>query len=162
TGAPADRAAPAAHPPAHAEATLPAGVPAAWPVRSLVAGGAALALAVVAGCVHPAAFFRAYLPAYLFVLGISLGSLTLAMVGYLTGGGWGRILAPVFRSATSLLPALAVLFLPLLLPVLLRNDWLFPWADPAAQDSEVLRAKAWYLNLAFFLIRAAVYFAVWL
>jgi hypothetical protein len=53
---------------------------------------------------------------------------------------------------------MAVLFLPLLLG--LRD--LYSWAVPgAAEHDALLRWKAPYLNVPFFLIRAAVYFAVW-
>jgi len=158
----------AGHPPPPPEPPVPVRLPEGWGRAALIAGAAALVLAAVLGAlVSPAAFFRAYLPAYLFVLGLSLGSLALAMISYMTGGGWGRILTPVFGSATALLPLLAVLFLPLLLPVLLRNDWLYPWADANIMKSQpevgkLVQAKEGYLNPAFFVARAAVYFVVWL
>jgi hypothetical protein len=53
---------------------------------------------------------------------------------------------------------LAVLFLPVLLG--LRD--LYSWSVPgAAEHDGLLRWKAPYLNVPFFLIRAALYFAVW-
>ena len=64
--------------------------------------------------------------------------------------------------AHSLLPGLVVAAL-LGLPLLLGLDQLYAWARPhASQASELLAHKAWYLNVPFFLLRAALYFAVWL
>jgi hypothetical protein len=41
--------------------------------------------------------------------------------------------------------------------------YLFPWARPAeVQASAILQAKTFYLNVPFFIIRAVVYFALWI
>ena len=53
------------------------------------------------------------------------------------------------------LPFFAVLFIP----ILLGHSALFPWTAPGDQTS--FRATAPYLNVPFFLVRAAVYFGVW-
>ena len=47
------------------------------------------------------------------------------------------------------------------LPVLLGLTSLYPWAGHEAAHDEMLRAKAGYLNVPFFLARAVAYFAVW-
>ena len=61
----------------------------------------------------PAQFFRAYLAAYLFYLGIALGSMVLLMVYHLTGGSWGLLIRRILEAAMRTLPLLAVLFLPI-------------------------------------------------
>ena len=58
-----------------------------------LSSAAACVLAVVAG---QTPFFRAYLYAYLFWLGVTLGSLCIAMIHNLTGGRWG---VPIRRRA---------------------------------------------------------------
>src|ERR1700681_3752359 len=80
------------------------------------------------------------------------------MVHQLSGGAWGIVIRRPIGAATRTLPVLTVLFLPIV--VGMRH--LYPWTDAAlvARD-EVLQHKHLYLNTPFFLIRAALYFAVW-
>jgi hypothetical protein len=49
----------------------------------------------------------------------------------------------------------------LLLPVLLSLPTLYPWARPDAAHDANIQAKAAYLNVPFFVGRAAFYFVVW-
>ena len=91
-------------------------------------------------------------------LGVALGSMALVMIQHLTGGAWG-VFRRVFEASSRTLPLLAILFLP----IALGMGTLYPWAhaDHVLAD-EVLRHKAPYLNSAFFLIRAFIYFAGWI
>ena len=125
---------------------------------ALAAGIAALVISAIGFVVDPAQFFRSYLVAYLFWLGIALGSLPILMLQYITGGLWGAVLRRILESATRTLPLLIVLFVPLLLGL----TTLYDWAQPAtvAHDA-TLQHKQLYLNVPFFLVRAAFYFAVW-
>src|SRR5512133_4092250 len=89
--------------------------------RSLHIGGVALALVII-GCLvgifyHQAVhyFLGAYLVAYLYVLGISLGCTAFLMIYHLTGGAWGVTLRRVLEAGMRVLPVLTVLFLPILL-----------------------------------------------
>jgi hypothetical protein len=128
--------------------------------RPALAGGlVALVLALIGAIVAPEQFFRSYLTAYLFWCGIALGSLAILMLQHITGGAWGAVIRRVLESATRTLPLLALLFLPLLFGL----PHLYEWAQPehVAHD-EILQHKAAYLNVPFFLARAALYFAVWL
>jgi len=76
----------------------------------------------------------------------------------LTGGAWGVLIRRPIGAATRVLPALTVLFLP----IAFGMHRLYVWTDAAlvARD-EALQHKHLYLNTPFFLIRAAIYFAVW-
>jgi hypothetical protein len=118
--------------------------------------GVGAAVLLVGGLVNPTAFFRAYLVGYLFWLGIALGSFAILMLHNLTGGGWGVVLRRILEAATSTLPLLALLFLPVALGV----HHLYVWTDEAHHDA-ILAEKAIYLNVPFFLVRAAIYFALW-
>jgi hypothetical protein len=127
--------------------------------RSAIVGALALVLCALWGWFAGTQFFVSYLAAWLFFLGIALGSMVNLMVHRLTGGAWGALLLRPLEAAISALPTIAVLGLPLLAGL----DRLYPWAAPgAAHSSELLAHKAWYLNAPFFLLRAAVYFAIWL
>jgi hypothetical protein len=125
---------------------------------SLAVGVVGGLLAVGAAVVAPREFFPAYLVSFLFWLGISLGSLAISMIHHLTGGGWGVPVRRIMEAATTPLPLMAVLFLPIVyaLPVL------YVWSRPEVVASdEILQRKVDYLNVNGFLIRAVIYFAIW-
>ena len=107
----------------------------------------------------PLAFFPSYLFAFMFWLGVALGSLAILMLYHLVGGEWGFAVRRVFEAAALTLPLLLLLFFPLLFGL----EVLYPWARPAAVAADpLLQHKSAYLNPAFFSIRAAVYFAIWI
>lgn len=127
--------------------------------RALMAGGLGLAVCAIGFIVARDHFFRAYLIAYLFWLGIALGSMALMMVHHQSGGAWGMVIRRIFEASSRTLPLLAVLFLP----IVLGMPQLYPWshADHVAHDA-ALQHKALYLNTPFFLVRAVIYFAAWI
>jgi hypothetical protein len=124
-----------------------------------IAGLVALVLAVLGAFLDPAQFFRSYLTAYLFWLGIALGSLAILMLQHITGGAWGVVIRRSLEAATRTLPLMALLFLPLLLGVTHLYEWAN--AEHVAHDS-MLQQKSTYLNVPFFVVRAVIYFSVWL
>src|SRR5688572_3675247 len=126
--------------------------------RALIAGVVGLVVCALGFVFDREHFFRSWLIAYLLFLGIALGSLGLMMIQHLSGGVWG-VFRRIFEAAAGTLPLLAVLFLP----VLLGMGTLYPWthADHVAAD-EILRHKEPYLNIPFFIARAAIYFAGWI
>src|SRR5512147_3115560 len=103
-------------------------------------------------------FLRGYLIAYIFVLGLSLGSLALLMTGHLTGGNWWMLSRRSFEAAARCLPMLAVLFLP----ILLGAKHLYTWMSIDPKTDKVLSEKAWWLNQPGWTIRALIYFVVWI
>jgi hypothetical protein len=96
--------------------------------------------------------------AYLFVLGLTLGSLALGMVHQLSGGAWGVVIRRPIGAASRVLPVLTLLFIPIALGMHHLYEWTHE--DVVAGDP-ILQHKHLYLNTPFFLIRAAIYFAVW-
>jgi hypothetical protein len=126
--------------------------------RFLIAGGAGLALSLVGAFLNLTQFLQSYLMAYMFCLGITLGCLALGMVHQLSGGAWGVVLRRPIGAATRVLPMMTVLFLPIALGMTRLYTWTNP--DIVAHD-ELLQHKHLYLNTPFFLVRAAIYFAVW-
>jgi hypothetical protein len=128
---------------------------------ALLAAAVGAGLLIVGFLIPPfhAQVFRAYLFAWLFILGLSTGSLAILMLNHLVPGEWGWLLRRMAEAAAMNLPIVALLFVP----VLLGLGHLFPWADAHAVASDrVLQHKAAYLNKGFFLARAAIYFAVWI
>ena len=124
---------------------------------SLLAGGAGLLLAVVAGVFDPGQFFRSYLLAFLFFVNIAIGCLSITMIHHLTGGYWGLAIRRLLEAGTRTLPWAAAAFLPLVFGL----PHVFPWARPEAAQDHLIHAKQLYLNVPFFLARAAFYFLVW-
>lgn len=127
--------------------------------RGLVVGAGALGVGLLVGLFSPATFFPAYLAVYLFFLGLGIGSLALMMLHYLVGGLWGFAIRRPLEAASMTLPVLALLFFP----IALAARWLYPWANPEVlAESAAVQFKAkYFLNIPFWLARAAVYHAIW-
>jgi hypothetical protein len=108
---------------------------------------------------EPYLFIRSYLPAYLFWLGICLGSLVMLSLHNTVGGGWGFIIRRPLEAATRLLPLIFIFFLPVAASVAMGSDSLFSWVHP---QTDIAKAKAhWWLRPDRFLIGAVVYFLIW-
>ncbi|HEU4342659.1 MAG TPA: hypothetical protein VFU31_13915 [Candidatus Binatia bacterium] len=126
---------------------------------SLLVGVIALTLCVLGAFSSRAQFFYSYLMAFSFWLGIALGSLGIFMLHNLTGGAWGVVIRRLLESGMRTLPLMAVFFLPLLFGL----EHLYEWARPeAVANDPVLQHKSAYLNVPFFLLRSALYFALWI
>ncbi len=103
-------------------------------------------------------FFRGYLIGYMLVLGFSLGSMALLMLGHLTGGNWWMIGRRVMEAAVGNIPLLTILFVP----VWLGRHSLYIWLDPAYVAAHPsVAAKGAYLSERFWTVRAVIYFAIW-
>jgi hypothetical protein len=127
--------------------------------RSLAVGLIAAVLCAGGALIFPPAFFRAYLSAYIFWIGIPVGALALLMLHHLVGGRWGFMIQRVLEAAIQTLPLMALLFIPLLFGL---AD-LYPWAQTEVVAADpLLQQKAAYLNIPFFIARAVAYFAVWI
>lgn len=125
----------------------------------LVVGLIALAALGFAAAESPTQFFRSYLVAYLYWIGIALGSLVILMIQHVTGGPWGVRIRRTLEAGTRTLPLLALLFVPIGLGI---HD-IYEWShESVVAHDAILQHKSLYLNEQFFLIRAAIYFTIWL
>ncbi len=126
---------------------------------ALVVGAVSLAAAIVLGFLAPRGFFESYLTAYLFWIGLSLGSLVLLFVEHLAGGSWGAVISRPLEAGIATLPMMALLFIP----VLFGMHYVYAWTDPAyVAEHHSVAVKTGYLNIPFFVLRAAIYFLVWI
>jgi hypothetical protein len=126
---------------------------------SLIVGVAGLALCSLGAVFNRQQFFQSYLFAYVFWLGIALGCLGIVMLHNISGGRWGVVIRRVLESGMKTVPFLALLFVPLLFGL----PHLYEWARPNTLERDAfLQHKAAYLNVPFFFIRAALYFAFWI
>jgi hypothetical protein len=125
-------------------------------IRLVIAGAVLLVICLAAGFADRAEFFRSYLIAFLFWIGITLGSLALLMVQHLTGGRWALVIRRILEAGSRTLPLMAVAALPLLAGM----RTLYSWSRPGQTDPVVL-SKQLYLNPTFFVVRMILYFLVW-
>ncbi len=126
--------------------------------RALLIGIIGLMPCIVGAFLSPAQFFRAYLLAYVFWIGIALGCMAIIMISHLSGGAWGVVIRRLLESATRTLPLMILLFVPLVFGL---QD-LYAWARPEVMATdELLQQKRLYLNIPFFLLRAVLYFVAW-
>ncbi|HZN54942.1 MAG TPA: hypothetical protein VFB67_06425 [Candidatus Polarisedimenticolaceae bacterium] len=141
------------------QVTVPAGH---WLTRlPWVAGGVgvlATALSLVLASGNPRQFAFSWLLAFLFFASLAIGGMYFVLVHYATQAGWGVVVRRLAENMMGTIPLLALLFLP----IVWQMRELFPWVNALADgDDHLIAAKAPYLNTRFFLVRAAVYFTVW-
>ena len=129
-----------------------------WRTRSFAVGIAGALLCLVGLFVSPFQFYRSYLWAYLYIVGLSVGSLAWLMLQYITGGNWGMVIRRPCEAAARTLPLVALMFLPILIGIPNLYDW--SHAAKVAADPD-LQHKHLYLNVPFFLGRAALYLGGW-
>ena len=121
-----------------------------------VGTGASIALGLAGIFAHTGGqFFRSWLFAWIFWLGVSLGCMAIVMLHHLTGGGWGYMVRRFGETAALVTPLMLLLFIPIIIGV----RAIYPWAQPHVTDPVTLHKSA-YLNLPFWTIRAVGYLIV--
>jgi hypothetical protein len=125
---------------------------------TLIAGAAALAISIALALTNPTQFFRSYLVAYVFWIGLPLGCLALLMLHHLVGGYWGFVIRRSLEAGSRTFWLTAILFIPILVGL----SRLFAWTRPDAASDPSWQQKHFYLNIPFFVGRAVAYFALWM
>ncbi|RAP32753.1 hypothetical protein DID75_04110 [Candidatus Marinamargulisbacteria bacterium SCGC AG-410-N11] len=106
---------------------------------------------------HHAMF--SYLNSFTFFLSLSLGALFIVLIFYLTRAGWGIVIRRVPENLMMNIGLMGILFIPILFGL---HD-LYHWThlkDVAADP--ILQSKQPYLNTTFFIIRALLFFSIWI
>ncbi|WP_300568849.1 quinol:cytochrome C oxidoreductase [Flavobacterium sp.] len=103
-----------------------------------------------------------YVAALFFML-ISLGVLAFYAIQHAAQAGWSPVLFRVMEAITSYLVPGAIIVYVLLVLSGLHFNHLFVWMDPeVVAADELLQKKSGYLNVPFFLIRAAIFMGGWI
>lgn len=100
----------------------------------------------------------------LFVFLISVGVLAFYAIQHAAQAGWSPVVFRVMEGITAYVPVGAVIvFLLLLASALhLNHNHIFVWMDKdVVATDEVIQGKTGFLNIPFFLIRAAIFLAGW-
>lgn len=133
---------------------------------ALIVGLIGLGVSLICGFI-PAlggwvAFFRSYVLNFSYVLSLALGALIFVLLQHLTRAGWSVVIRRPAEFVAGSIPFLALLFVPILIPLLIGLKEVYPWSagDVVAHD-ELLQWKRGYLNTPFFIFRCAIYFLVW-
>ncbi|WP_428223646.1 quinol:cytochrome C oxidoreductase [Flavobacterium sp.] len=99
----------------------------------------------------------------LFIFLISLGVLAFYAIQWAAQAGWSPALFRVMEAITAyIVPGGIVIFVLLVLSGFHFNH-LFIWMDPAVvAEDHLIQGKSGYLNVPFFLIRAAIFLGGWM
>ena len=122
----------------------------------MIVGGLFAVLAIIGAVVNIKLFMQAYLVAFMFWLGVTLGCLVLLMLQYTSGGNWGIIGRRFWEAAIKTLPLMFLLWLPLVFGMKI----IFPWTHMKPEELVSDRAKYW-LNPTLFVVRGIIYFLLW-
>lgn len=160
-----------------ADTKLPASLGALGP--KLLIAGVAMVLVALAwdyfGMAEPEGEFNSsathwqfsYLTGFFYWLTIVLGGLIFLLIQHVFRSGWSVVVRRPAEAVVSCVPIMALLALPILIPIAMGDDTLYIWLNDATveADREHLPSKVTvyenFLFKEFFLIRVAVYFGMW-
>ena len=129
--------------------------------RAAVVAMAGLALTAIGALIDVDRALAAYHVAFVYWAGIAMAALLINMAFQAGKAKWYVVLRRVLETV----PLSGVLFVVLFIPVLLGMGHLFPWLHPerlSPELRELAEHRRPYLNVPFFVVRAALYFAVWI
>jgi len=107
-------------------------------------------------------FSHSYLVAFVWVMTIGAGALWWVTIQNIVNSHWSTVIRRVAELIASNAPVLALLSLPVVLPLIMGKPVMYLWADAALMhESHELTNKIGYLNPTFFAIRFVVYFGFW-
>ncbi len=113
-------------------------------------------------------FAYAYLMNFCFFISIALGALFFVMSQHLARAGWSVTIRRIAEVLAVCVVPMAILFIPIAIMVGLGWAHPFEWNSPswiseASDDLKpIYEKKSGYLNTGFFLVRAVVYFILWI
>ena len=128
---------------------------------SFAVGIAGLSLTLLGGLASPRPALLAYLIAFVYWLGLAVGTTTLVLANHAAGARWNVTVRRLGESIGATVPIFALLFIPLVLGARHIWFWVAPEMPVSKEMLALLAHKRIYLNMTAFTLRAVVYFAVW-
>jgi len=126
--------------------------------RSMIVGGLAMAVSLAGLFMAREQFFRSYLTAFFYVVGLGVGSLGILLLHCVVGGNWGVTVRRQLEAGARTVPLIGLFFLPLIFGM---KD-LYLWARPEVVAHDViLQHKQPYLNVPFLVARTVIFFVIW-
>ncbi|MBX3288732.1 MAG: hypothetical protein KF855_05240 [Acidobacteria bacterium] len=117
-------------------------------------GGIAALVWFVGFYMSPEQALRSWLLGYVFWAGITIGSIGIIMLQYLTGGAWGVVIRRIVEAASRTLPLVIVLFIPLAF-----IQYYHYWTTWPATDYAIAH-RGWFMTQESWILRSAIYFAL--
>lgn len=121
---------------------------------ALGAGGIALIAWAVGLYFSPEQALRSWLLGFIFWGGISIGSIGVLMLQYLTGGAWGVVIRRLVEAGSRTLPLVVVLFIPLAF-ITYYHYWT-TWSP----DDYAIAHRGWFMTQESWILRSAIYFSI--
>jgi hypothetical protein len=115
-----------------------------------------LVLSFVGAYLSPVQFSFSWLFAFAYFFTLCVGCLFWTIVHHVTDAEWSVVVRRQLENIASLLPLMAVFFLP----VLIWRKNLYQWMNVPPGIDPALDAKHAYLNVGFFLVRSILYFVI--
>lgn len=113
---------------------------------------------VLGGGLFGKQFQHAYLAAYMWGFSIALGALWWVTLQHLVNARWSIVVRRLGEILAQGVVPMAILSLPLLVPVATHNDVLFSWVNHEKLHALHAHSKEVYLSTGFFLGRMVFYF----
>jgi len=108
-----------------------------WRTVALGIGGIGLIAWAVGTYMNPEQGLRSWLLGFLFWGGLSIGSLGVLMLQYLTGGAWGVVIRRACEAAARSLPLVILMFIPLAVGV--YKGLMYEWTHLPATDPVMIQ-----------------------
>jgi hypothetical protein len=128
---------------------------------SIAAALAGALLLSIGLAVEPRQALFSYLAAWIFAASVCVGALLWVQMAYALNAGWMVVLRRRAEDIVGAFPAVAVLFVPVLLGLAI----LYPWARPEGEWDESLRdavvSKRGWLSAPSFTLRAILFLGAW-
>lgn len=102
-----------------------------------------------------------YLVAYAYFLSIAIGALFFVVLQHLVRAKWSVVVRRIAEILTGTFPALILLSLPIIIPLIQGNDGAYgAWVTPTADNEHLIHLKSAWLNPGFFVGRMLFYLLV--
>ena len=105
---------------------------------SLLVGLGGIGLSAFGWMIAPDQFYRSYLFAWVFWVGLAIGCLPVQMIHHMTGGAWGLVIRRPLEAGARTLPLMLLLFVPVVIGALMWSFLYSPRFGPAGTLFDVV------------------------